>query len=238
MRQMRDFIRSHGLMAAVALLLALAALLATPTPLAAQSWLGRSTLPPGTTLEGYVARATLDPAVVGTRGRVAGAGAGARLLLPLQSLTRSAPDVLARRMSVGAFVTAVPATGDEVEARHYGLQADLRLVDAAVDGRIEPLVSLGVGTFRSRRLSDGPDVGPVCLTVTDVPAAALSPACMHRPTGERAAGGSYPAVSPAVGLRLALLPGLALRADVRDAIVYRGGARHNLELGTGLSFVW
>ena len=237
MRRMRDFFRSHDLIAAVAAcLLALAALLATPTPLAGQRWAGLSTLPPGTTLEGYVARAVLDPAVVGTRARVA--GAGARLLLPLQSLTRAAPEGLARRMAVGAFVTAVPATGDEVEARHYGLQADLRLADAAVAGSVEPLLSLGVGTFRSRRLDPGPDLGPVCLAVTDVPGLAASPAGVHRRTGARPAGGSYPAVSPAAGLRVALLPGLALRADVRDAMVFRGGARHNLELGTGLSFVW
>jgi hypothetical protein len=34
-----------------------------------------------------------------------------------------------------------------------------------------------------------------------------------------------------------MLPGLALRIDARDVVVYRGAPRHNMELATGVSFV-
>ena len=230
--------RSSSLPAAIvaALLPALFAVPALPAPLAAQS--ASLAPPPGTVVEGYVARAVLDPAVAGTRARVA--GAGARLLLPLQALSDAAASSdLARRVAVGGFLTAVPEDESAVAARHYGVQADVRLTGGAVAGRLEPLASLGVGAFHGRRLADrGPGMTVMCLAPTDVAASATSASCLHAPPPRRETRGTYLAVSPALGVRVGVLPGLALRADARDVIVHRGGARHNLELGTGLSFVW
>ena len=230
-------LHSRRLAALAAVLVALASSPAAPARLAAQTLPARSALPPGTVLEGYLAQAVLDPAVAGTRARVA--GAGARLLLPLNALAGARHSDLARRVAVGGFVTSVPANEGPITARHYGVQADLRLADPGPKGRLEPLASLGVGAFRGRRAGDTPrEFGPLCLQPTDVPGGAAPVTCVQPVPDRRETGARYAALSPAVGVRLGVMPGLALRTDVRDVMVLRDGLRHNLELGTGLSFVW
>jgi len=214
-----------------ALFLLLVVCVVIPARLAAQA-------APRTTpvFEGYVARAALDPAVAGTRTRLA--GAGARLLLPLESLLGAESPALARRTAVGGFVTSASTEDGGVSAQHYGLHADVRLLDRPLAGRVDPLVSLGAGAFRGQRIgSEQAPIGPLCLRPLDLPGPTTSPTCIRPPRDGSGARGTYLAVSPAAGVRLGLLPGLALRADVRDVIVYHGGPRHNLELGAGLSLI-
>jgi hypothetical protein len=204
---------------------------AIPAQLAAQA-------APRTTavFEGYVARAALHPTVAGTRTPLA--GAGARLLLPLESFLGPESAALARRTAVGGFVTSVSTDDGGVSAQHYGLHADMRLLDTPLAGRVDPLVSLGTGVLHGQRIAGArAAVGSLCLRPLDVPGPTTSPTCVRPPREDPAAHGTYLAVSPAAGVRVGLLPGLALRADVRDVIVYRGGPRHNLEIGTGLSLL-
>jgi len=189
---------------------------------------------PQPVLEGYVARARLDPGVAGTRARVE--GMGARLLIPVDQLTSSSTHGLAGRLLVGGFFTALPADEQGVSARHYGAQADLRLTDHPLAGDIQPLVSLGVGAFRAR--SDGGQyaLGSICLRPRDLAGAGAPERCVPQIAERPRIDGANLALSPAVGVRVGLLPGLAARADARDVIVYRGAARHIPELALGLSF--
>jgi hypothetical protein len=192
-------------------------------------------VPPGTAVEGYVARTLLDPALAGSRTRVA--GVGARFLVPVQSLTDATLTGLARRASIGAFFTTIP-DGGGVEARHYGIQADLRPTEAPVVGRVEPLVSVGVGSFVGPRQRSVRELySPICLGVTDFAAPESAQPCLRALPGHGDRIRNQLAVSPAVGVRVGLLPGLALRAELRDVIVQRNGPRHNVEIATGLSFL-
>ena len=202
---------------AAALAAALASCSALPIPVAAQ----HPARP--TTLEPYVSRARLAPAVVGEPARVR--GVGARLLY------RVAAGPLADRLHVGGFVTHTPADGAALSTTQAGAVADLRLTRRAIGGRVEPLLSLGVGAFRARH--GGAAAVPLCFRPLDAPGARPSCAPLPAPRGET---GTRPALSPALGARVAVLPGLAFRADARDLVVYRGGRpTHTFELTTGVS---
>jgi len=188
---------------------------------------------PQPVVEGYVARARLDPGVAGARARVE--GAGARVMFPLEQLTGATTSRIARRVLVGGFVTSAPGDDRRVAARHVGAQADVRLTERPILGTIEPLASLGVGSFRARQAPAGEyPLATVCLRPADAGAPAAR--CLPVLARERARTSTDVALSPAVGVRLGILPGLALRADARDVVVYRGAPRHNPELAVGLSF--
>jgi hypothetical protein len=167
-------------------------------------------------LEQYLSRAELDPAIVGTPASLG--GAGARLLRPLGTADAGDPG----RLALGAFATYARHGDRGLTAWHYGAQADLRLASQPLIGRIDPLLSLGVGALRTSHASG-------CGT------AAAANACGPQTSSGRARSETAAAVSPALGLRVALLPGLAVRSEVRDVIVYRGAPRHSLELATGVS---
>ena len=178
---------------------------------------------PQPVVEGYVARARLDPGV-----------AGARVMFPLEQLTGATTSRIARRVLVGGFVTSAPGDDRRVAARHVGAQADVRLTERPILGTIEPLASLGVGSFRARQAPAGEyPLATVCLRPADAGAPAAR--CLPVLARERARTSTDVALSPAVGVRLGILPGLALRADARDVVVYRGAPRHNPELAVGLS---
>jgi len=190
---------------------------------------------PAPVLEGYVARSRLDPDVAGTRARVD--GLGARLLVPVDQIAGPEAPALSRRLLAGGFFTSAPGDGRGVAARHYGAQVDLRLTERPLAGRLEPLVSLGVGQFRARLEPDGLPAAAVCLRPVDLAEAGRAARCLPA-AGDRSASASTAlALSPSAGVRLGLLPGLAIRADARDVVVYRGAPRHNPELAVGLSFV-
>ena len=209
-------------------LLALAALvLVLPALLGAQGYRAR------TVVEGYVGQARLEAGLLGDDARLT--GAGARLLLPLAAFGATTEHPLVRRLAVGGFVTSTSADDDRVRARHVGVQADLSLTDRWLAGRVEPLVSLGVGAFRARRMAtDGPPPSPLCVR-PPLDAALACPA-VRGDAGARARR-DLTAVTPGIGARVALLPGLALRADVRDVIVHDGGPRHGAEVAVGVSFI-
>lgn len=175
--------------------------------------------------EPYVSRARLDAGVIGQPARLS--SVGARLLYQLPS------DRINDRLYVGGFVSHAPSDGPGVTTSQAGAVAELRLTDRPFAGRVEPLLSLGAGAFRARW--DGPAGGrrSLCLQPRDV-GTASGASCLTAP-----ARGREPTTSPAlgagVGARIALLPGVALRVDARDLVVYRGRPRHGLELTTGVS---
>jgi hypothetical protein len=215
---------------ATSLLAALGACAATPLPVMAQ--LGP---PVRTVLEGYVARSQLHRSVAGSPARLA--AVGARLLVPVEQLAAAAPRWLAERVDVGAFLSTAATDARTLAARHYGAQADVRLTSRPLAGRIEPLASLGIGGFRARL--EEPRVarplGAACLAPAD-PGAAPGARCLALGQPEQAPAVESFALSPALGARLTLVPGVALRVEARDLVVHRDGPRHNLELALGLSF--
>ena len=209
-------------------LIALAALLLVlPALLPAQAFR------PRTVVEGYVGQARLESGLLGDDARLT--GGGARLLVPLAAFDATTEHPLARRLAVGGFVSSTSADDDRVSARHVGLQADLSLTDRWIAGRFEPLVSLGVGTFRARRTAgEGLTGAPSCVR----PPLDATVACLAaRATPATPVRRSAPAITPGIGTRIALLPGLALRADLRDVIVYDGPPRHGAEVAVGVSFI-
>lgn len=207
--------------AAAALLAALAGCASIPLPVFAQSAL-KPTL-----LEPYLSRTRLDPGVIGERARVR--GVGARLLYPLPG--RADND----RLLVGAFASHAPADGPSPTTSQLGAVAELRLTGRAIGGRVEPLASLGAGAFRARwDAGAGSFARPLCLRPRDVAAAEVG--CLTVPS-RRPAPVTSPALSPGLGVRVALVPGVALRVDARDHIVFRGRPRHGFELATGVSLM-
>lgn len=213
--------------AAPSLLATLAACAMTPLPVAAQP-----ALVAGARLEGFVGQARLHPGLAGQRARLE--AVGARVLLPAARVLDDDTTWPARRLAIGAFVTSASAGRGELAARHLGAQADVRLTERPLLGRVEPLLSLGLGTLQTRRAphADATAIGTLCpRSLNPETAAGCIP--LRAQTAESTA--YHLAVSPAVGVRVRLAPGLALRADARDVIVQRSSARHNTELAFGLS---
>ena len=230
MRQLNRVLRLAGVGTA---LIAGSSLFAT-IPLVAQEV--RSTRPP-VLIEAWMSRARLAATVAGSRMELD--GVGGRVLRSLTPLPADAPRGFARRLALGAFATYAPHDDVTFNVWHYGAAADLQLLARPLAGRIEPLLSLGAGAFRTRRdLAPTDRLTPACLVPMDVPIARAAPSC-RRPSSiaPRTASRTDPALSPSLGVRFGVLPGLALRAEVRDVIVYNGAPRHNTELATGVTFV-
>lgn len=196
---------------------------------------------PTVLLEGYLTRAELAPSMAGSRLSVG--GAGARVLRALSPLPEEGTAGLASRLALGGFVTYAPRDDAGLTTLHYGAASDFRLRDRILAGHVEPLLSLGVGAFRTRRdLTRERAVPLLCLRPTDLTGLSGSSFCNGHSAGSALSARPQLvtttnfAVSPAVALRFWLGPDVAIRADLRDVVVYRGAPAHNLELATGVSF--
>ena len=207
----------------ITILAALAAILCTPRDATAQI-----TMPRAAALEGYVARASLDATIVGD-GRSVDA-VGARLLWRLAASPAGERQSLAQRTVVGGFLERLPAPERGFQAWHAGIQSDLHPLPRALWGRVDPIVSFGTGLVRAQREQTRPHIR-TCFRVMDVP---LSGA-MSCPPAAGTSTNHFFATSPAVGLGIGIVPGLALRADARDLIVYRGQPTHSGEISVGVS---
>ena len=141
-------------------------------------------------------------------------GFGGRLMWSPAPATRFGG--LAARSSVGLFAAYAPRQdGLNFSALHVGGQADVRPLAAPIFGRLDPVLSLGAGAFR-----------------TNVDATGAG-AAVRVPLADRS--NTTFALSPGVGARFDLGRGLALRGDVADVITFRGDTRHNVAVGAGLS---
>ena len=125
---------------------------------------------------------------------------GARLMWPLST-----------RASFGGYVVHSPDDQNLSSTWRYGAQADVRIVPLPLAGRVDPLVSLGVGASR----------------IEEAPARAHELRVAEPRT--------YLSVAPGLGVRLHLTPGLGLRGDARRVLEFREGVRRNVELSGGLS---
>lgn len=217
----------RGVLVAVALPFAI---VLSPSPLLAQA-----TTRPAFVVEGFVSRARLDPAVGGSRTEVQ--GIGGRVLAALAPLPGEQAGGLAQRLAVGAFANWAPHDDGRFAVAQYGAVADLHLLGAPMAGRLDPLLSLGAGAFRTRSEAGGArDFTLDCVRAVDFAPDPLPATCAAGDPSRRRVTNDF-ALSPAAALRIWMVPGMAVRLEARDVVVYRGAPRHNLELATGVSFV-
>ncbi len=188
---------------------------------AAQSLRG---IPGSTSIEGYLSRYHLADA----DARLRLDAAGARLLWRLDALLGARESSFAARTRVGGFFAASEALTSGVRALHYGAQADYHPVAAPLRGWIDPIVSLGVGAFRTEREErTSGSLSPLPLTGDPLPR------LLTAETRERTE--TSLALTPALGVRLLVTPAFGFRADVRDLVRVGDRTRHDLEVAGGIS---
>lgn len=186
------------------------------------------------TLEGFFSRQHLRT----DRGERASLdGIGGRFLWSLTPPGVPGSRSLAERTAVGAFVISTPDDiGTRLRSWHYGVEAHVRLLTTPLAERVDPIFSLGLGALRTRSVSTVLLGAPhVVLPAEDASHATWPTA---RPLFVAIPRRSTDAtITPGIGGRLLLSPDMAFRVDLRDAIVLRGGARHNVEVVGGMSVV-
>jgi hypothetical protein len=235
-------------MTQASVLLTLAAAAAAGASLAAVP-VGAQEMRRGVVAEEFLIRSRV--ADDGGRGRVRLGGLGARLLWHPGAPAADSASWLARlaeRSGVGAFISYAPERLG-LSTLHYGAHADLRLpLRAPLIGadRLTPIASLSAGAFRVARTASPVDAESVvpCVSLERLPCAPLRrltisdgshalPPAASTPSGSAR---TSLALTPALGLRVPLRAGgLALRADARDVVVFRGRAVHNPEIAAGIS---
>jgi hypothetical protein len=222
---------------AAALLAALASCTVLPIPAAAQAVARRPSSPSPVVVEQYLSRSRMNPTVLGTRARLT--GAGARVLYPAARHGYDAAPGWRDGLALGGFLAYAPAGAEGFSTSHYGVAAELPLRRAPLGGRIEPRASRGVGAFRIRHSGGASSPAAVCVRPLDLAGGAGARHCVTNAAAHlsTAVAGTAPAISPGLALRVGLVPRVALRTDLRDVVVYRGGRpSHNLEMAAGLSF--
>jgi hypothetical protein len=132
---------------------------------------------------------------------------GGRLTWPLAAVAGRELIPLAERVSVGGYLVHTPADAEETSMWHYGVEADFRATDAPLAGRVDPLLSLGVGAVRVEE-PRSPGAGNARTSLSMV---------------------------PGVGARVRLVPRLAFRSDLRMVVDFRERTTRNVELSGGLS---
>jgi hypothetical protein len=163
---------------------------------------------------------TLDYFMGRYRGASAGGDAGAvggRLMWSLAPLAPASGWL--SRAYVGAYVVHAPDEEDRTEAWRYGAQADLRLSRHPVVGRVEPLLSLGVGASRFDE-------------------EVRAPAPLRGDYGDWRWGDrtrTLLSVTPGVAVRVLLAPGFGIRGDARQVLDFDERVHRNLEFSGGLS---
>ena len=161
--------------------------------------------------------------------RVGMNGLGARLMW--RPTSRDSLGVVPR-FGLGVFGEYAPADDLGFSLLHAGVQSDLLLVSQPWFGRVTPIASLGAGVLHA----NGDD--PLVATATRVAqrARSMTTLALAPVAGISARSSTTFALSPAAGAKVALWREFGLRADARDLLTFRGGARHNLQLTAGLSF--
>ncbi|HEV2132005.1 MAG TPA: hypothetical protein VGR27_12915 [Longimicrobiaceae bacterium] len=155
-------------------------------------------------------------------------GAGGRVLWSLAPLARSTGLSLLDRAAAGGYLVHSLGSIERREVWHYGVQADVRVAPIPL-GRVDPIVSLGIGAVRAEA-----PIRPVLL--------APERSVVREGDAPREGIISEQVVTslsftPGIGARVRVLPGLALRGDLRSLIDLRDERRH-LELSGGISATW
>lgn len=171
----------------------------------AGSWTGS----PPSTFEGHYTQYRLDDVLGGDALMVD--GVGGRLMW---TATPTGTNDLLSRSALGLFATYTPEqSGHRVSTFHAGTALDVRPLATPLFGRVDPVLSMGVGFFRTSFDDE---------------------AIRSLPAGEYSH--SRFALSPGIGARIALRPGIGLRGEVRDVITFHSDTRHNVNFNVGLSF--
>lgn len=127
---------------------------------------------------------------------------------------------LTPRAALGGYLVHAPAIRGGEEAWRYGAQADLRVADLEIGTRVQPILSLGIGALHEQV----PLVRPVPVPPGRTETAELD--MFQRMTLS---------VAPGLGVRIWLMPGLALRGDARRVIDMDDSNRRHFEFSGGFS---
>ena len=193
---------------------------ATPDPLDGQTprmpWQMRQPA-----VDGFYTRLNLDA----TGGRVAADGIGGRLMWSATRPEDAGTSWLADHASIGLLASHTPDQRSlGFSTLHLGAVVDLQPTLTPIAGRATPFLSLGAGMLRTTVSSSARAAG----TSASATARPRSPLTDRSNTTET--------LSPAAGLRVELVPGIALQGAVRDLMTFRGDTRHNVALEAGLRF--
>ena len=191
---------------------------ATPTLLAAQTtrmpWQMRQPA-----VDGFYTRLHLDA----NGGRVAADGIGGRLMWSATRPEDAGTSWLADHASIGLLASHTPEQSLGFSTLHLGAVVDLQPTLTPIAGRATPFLSLGAGMLRT--------------TVSSTTRSGTSASASARPRSPLTdRSNTTETLSPAAGLRVELVPGIALQGAVRDLVTFRGDTRHNVALEAGLRF--
>ncbi len=165
------------------------------------------------TIDGFLSSYQIESLVDDSRRPLA--GGGLRVMFSARTLTGLDAGFL-ERSALGAFLIYTP-TRDNLRTWHFGGQVDHRLLGTPIGGLLDPLVSLGAGAIRM----DSPS-GPEIMGFD----------------GEPTVSETFATLVPGIGARLRVARGVALRADVRNVIIFGNQTTNNWELAGGLSLLF
>ena len=143
-------------------------------------------------------------------------GIGVRVMWKGASVFSSS-SLLARRTEYGVYGVFDPKQrlrGDQnLTAVRLGVRGNVRLLETPLVGWFDPLVSLGTGLWHS---------------------SASGPVTTHSPL----LSGSVTTweLTPGLGLRVAVGPGMAIQGDLHEALTFSSGVQHSLALALGVRF--
>jgi hypothetical protein len=148
-------------------------------------------------------------------GRMKLNGVGGRLLFAPFASDGGDSTRMIGRLSVGPYFFGTREVGPSFRTWDAGLEADLHLLQTPAFGRVQPLVSVGLGAVHA-----GIDE--------------------YTLESDRIASSPYTAfaATPALGVRVGLYRNVAVRMDLRDAIAFRDGLKHHYGGGAGFSLLF
>jgi hypothetical protein len=195
----------------------------SPTVTAAQA-VARPAFEALYTRVGYAGGAAGAPAARTVRAE----GLGGRVMWPLAAPDDPAP-WLARHLAVGLFGAYTPNPDLGFSAGQVGLAADVAPLGRALANRFEPFVSLGAGALHAST-TRGLALAPSPRPALSGPSTDARPA----PTAVERSSTRFLLV-PAMGVRVAVRPRVAVHGDVRTLVTFGGDApQHHRALGTGV----
>lgn len=158
---------------------------------------------------------------------------GGRLMWSVAPLIRALPGEWESRTLVGGYLTHAPDDTDRMEILRYGAQVDYFVTSAPMGGRVEPLLSLAAGAVRVTESAVHWASVPYLVLDGEGEGGMRGTPLLRASLPERVSTSA--SVTPGVGARIRLLPGLSFRTDARQVIDFRDGVTANLELSGGIS---
>jgi hypothetical protein len=164
-------------------------------------------------VEGYYTRLRLDA----DGGGAAADGIGGRLMWSATRPEDAGSSWLADHAAIGLLAQHTPAQRRGFSTLHLGAVVDVQPVLTPLFGRVTPYLSIGAGALRTTLSSDAATSGRPRSPLTD-------------------RDNTTATLSPGIGARVQLIPGIALQGDLRDVMTFRHDTRHNVAFSAGLRF--